>query len=104
MGGVAGALKTPFALIVPSVELPPSIGSPPTGPTDQTIVLVTPPVSLAVKVAVLAVPDVVGVGQLGIGDVDVELLVQVVELTFQVMLTTGAGVMVTVDEADNCGS
>src|SRR5579864_631782 len=113
IGGVAGALKTPFASIVPSVALPPSIGSPPTGPTDHVSVLVVPPVSVPLNATVLAVPERLERIQLAGGAPSVggpELFMHVVEVVVPaavvvpLMLTTGAGVMVTVDEADNFGS
>src|SRR5258708_36292862 len=75
-----------------SVVLPARTPRPPTGPTSQRIVLVDPPVSVAAKVTVFAVPEVtwMGVAQ---GDMQGE-----------VMATVGAGVMVTVEVAETFGS
>ena len=78
----------PVALIVPSVVFPPKTPSPPTGPTSQRIVSVVPPVSVAVKVRVFAVPEVAGMGVLQ-GDVQGD-----------VIDTAGAGVMVTAEVAE----
>ena len=94
MGGVSGGLYTPLALMVPSVAFPPKIPRPPAGPTYQRTVVVVPPVSEAVKVTLLAAPDVAAVTQAGIVG-EVEVLVQDGEL----MVTTGAGTMVTVEVA-----
>src|SRR6266851_8834921 len=97
----------PLASIVPSVAFPPNTPSPPTGPTYQRIVVVVPPVSVAVKVTLLAVPEVAGVTQAG-GVGEAEVLVQggvLGELEpGELIVTTGAAVMVTVDVAKTFGS
>jgi hypothetical protein len=72
----------PLAVIVPNVGFPPKTPRPPTGPTYQRIVLVDPPVSVAVNVTGLAEPDGIVMGADG-----------------EVIVTTGAGVIVTVAEA-----
>ena len=83
MGGVSGGLYTPLALIVPSVAFPPKTPRPPTGPTYQRMMSVVPPVSVALKVTVFAEPEDIVKGAEG-----------------EVIVTTGAGVMVTVEVAE----
>jgi len=82
-GGVAGGRYTPFALIVPRFEFPPSMGSPPTGPTDQVTRPVVPPVSDPVKEIEFAVPDGAGRVQFAGGGAEgvalVEAFMQVVD-------------------------
>ena len=83
---------------MPSVAFPPNTPRPPTGPTYQRIVLVVPPVSVAVKVRVFAAPEVALVIQVGgVG----EELVQDCEVLVdgEVIVTLGAGVIVTVEVA-----
>lgn len=67
---------------MPSVAFPPKTPSPPIGPTDQRIVLVAPPVSVALNVTVFAVPEVTVTGEEG-----------------EVIVTTGAGTIVTAEVA-----
>ena len=68
---------------MPSVAFPPKTPRPPTGPTYQRILLVVPPVSVALKVTVFALPDSTVTGAEG-----------------EVMVTTGAAAMVTVEVAN----
>ena len=68
---------------MPSVAFPPKTPRPPTGPTDQRIVSVVPPVSVALKVTVFAVPESTVTGAEG-----------------EVIATIGAGVIVTAEVAD----
>lgn len=65
------------------MEFPPGAGVPPTGPTDQRMTLVVPPVSVALKVTVFAEPAGIVTGADG-----------------EVMATIGAGAMVTVEVAE----
>lgn len=95
----------PLALMKPSVAFPPSIGRPPTGPTDQVTVVTVPPVSEPVKEMLLAGPDVTGRTQFAgggaAGTALVEAFVQFVEPDVPEMLTVGAGVIVTVELAES---
>ena len=69
--------------MVPSVAFPPKTPRPPTGPTYQRIVLVVPPVSVALKVTVFAAPEGIVTGAEG-----------------DVIVTTGAGATVTAEVAE----
>lgn len=95
MGGVGGGLYTPLALIVPSVAFPPKTGRPPTGPTDQRMIFVVPPVSVAVNVIVFALPDVASVTQIGDGGGETVLL----QGAGEEICTVGAGEIVTAEVA-----
>lgn len=68
---------------MPSVAFPPKTPRPPTGPTYQRTVLAVPPVSVAVKFTVFAEPEGTITGAEG-----------------EVIVTTGAGVMVTAEVAE----
>ena len=69
--------------MVPSVALPPNTPSPPTGPTYQRMIPVVPPVSVALKFTVFALPEDTVTGAEG-----------------EVIVTTGAGVIVTAEVAE----
>lgn len=80
-GGVRGAVYTPLPSTIPSVALPPRIGLVPGPDRYQSSLVVKDPVTVEVKVFEFAVPE--GIVQ-EVGE----------------MVTTGGGVIVTVEVAD----